>query len=117
MDVDIEGRRRRLWLLFVGNCAYEPTGVVVMARASLDDGLLDVRMLEALPWARVRLTLAALRGRLDRCPAYSTIRTSQLDIRLCDEPRPVARDGELCDPVDAICFRKRSRALTVYRPR
>jgi undecaprenyl-diphosphatase len=116
MDVEIDGKPRRLWLLFVGNCGYEPTGVAVISRESVADGVLDVRLLEARRWARVRLAFAALLGRLDKCPAYDAFRASTLDVRMCDQPRPVARDGEVCDPVDEICFRKRPQALTVYRP-
>jgi diacylglycerol kinase family enzyme len=116
MDVEVDGRRHRLWLLFVGNCAYEPTGVVVASRACVDDGLLDVRMLEASRWSRIRLLLSALAGRLDKCSAYHSFRTTQLDVQLLDQPRPVARDGEVGDAVEAIRFRKRPGALTVYRP-
>ncbi|MDX6285709.1 MAG: hypothetical protein QOG53_1194 [Frankiales bacterium] len=117
MDLEVEGKRRRAWLLFVGNCRYEPTGVVLTSRVALDDGLLDVRLIEAKRWARTRLALAALVGRLDKCSAYHAFTTPELTVRVCDEPRPVARDGEVDDPVESVHFRKRARALTVYRPR
>ena len=117
MDVEVDGQRRCLWLLFVGNGRYEPAGVVLTARVELDDGLLDVRLIDAQPWARLRLACAAIAGRLDKCSAYDAFTTHELTVRLCDEPRPVARDGEVCGPVDSVRFRKRPRALTVYRPR
>jgi undecaprenyl-diphosphatase len=117
MDVEVDGRRRRLWMLFVGNCAYQPPGVAIASRQCLDDGILDVRLFEATRWSRIRLIVSALLGRLDRCPAYDARRVEQMTLRLLDEPRPVARDGEVCDPTNEVHFRKRRRALTVYRSR
>jgi undecaprenyl-diphosphatase len=117
MDVEVDGRRRRLWMLFVGNCAYQPPGVAIASRQCLDDGILDVRLFEATRWSRIRLIVSALLGRLDRCPAYDARHVEQMTLRLLDEPRPVARDGEVCDPINEVHFRKRRRALTVYRSR
>jgi undecaprenyl-diphosphatase len=117
MDVEVDGERRCLWLLFVGNGQYEPPGVALASRVRLDDGLLDVRMVAADRWARTRVFLAALAGRLHRCSAYDAFLADQLTVRMCDEPRPAARDGEVSDPVESVHFRKRVRALTVYRPR
>jgi undecaprenyl-diphosphatase len=117
MDVEVDGQRRSLWLMFVGNCRYEPPGVALAARARLDDGVLDVRLVEVERWARTRTIVAALAGRLHRCSAYHAFTTDRMTVRMCDEPRPVARDGEVDDPVESVQLRKRMRALTVYRPR
>ncbi len=47
VDVEIDGERRSLWLAFVGNCRYLPDGMAPTWRERLDDGQLDVRVVDA----------------------------------------------------------------------
>ena len=61
----------KVWLLFVGNCRYEPSGAAPAYRPDLADGTLDVRMVDgAQPLARTRLVVAVLLGTLGRCRVY-----------------------------------------------
>src|SRR5690606_37251491 len=54
-------------LFFLGNSVYLPSGFAPTRRARIDDGLIDVRMLETgRPFARLRIVGALLLGRLDR---------------------------------------------------
>ncbi|HEX4722182.1 MAG TPA: phosphatase PAP2 family protein, partial [Pseudonocardiaceae bacterium] len=59
-EVLVDGRPRRLWLLFAGNGRYRPTGFAPTYRPSLADGRLDLRTVDAAPWARTRIVLATL---------------------------------------------------------
>ncbi|HEX5097219.1 MAG TPA: diacylglycerol kinase family protein, partial [Acidimicrobiia bacterium] len=69
LTVDIDGRPRRAWLVFVGNGAYGENLVDITTRESLRDGVLDVRIVRAdQRFARLRLIVDALRGRLDQSP-------------------------------------------------
>src|SRR5690606_28752757 len=65
--VVLDGEERVLWLAFLGNCRYHPPGVAPTWRERLDDGQIDVRLVDASqPFARARLVAAALTGTLRR---------------------------------------------------
>jgi diacylglycerol kinase family enzyme len=67
----IDGKQRNLWMAFIGNCRHKPEGFAPSWRPRLDDGLLDIRLIEADGrWSRLRVALAVLTGRLSRCRAY-----------------------------------------------
>ncbi len=116
-EVEIDGRRRRLWMIFVGNCAYHPNGFAPSWRTSLEDGQLDVRLIDAaMPGARVRLVLAVLTGRLGRCRAYEAWCTRELHVRRLDGDRRLARDGETFDGSAEFTITKWDEPLSVYAP-
>jgi hypothetical protein len=50
-ELILDGRHRRLWLYFAGNCRYEPQGMAPACRPDLPDGWLDIRAVEARCWA------------------------------------------------------------------
>jgi undecaprenyl-diphosphatase len=115
--VDIDGRRHRLWAVFVGNCAYEPEGMAPTWRERLDDGLLDVRVADAgHPFSRTRLVLAALTGRLHRSPMFRTWRTTNMAVRSANGHLRLARDGETFDGTDRFDIAKDGERLVVYTP-
>jgi undecaprenyl-diphosphatase len=115
--VDIDGRRHRLWAVFVGNCAYEPKGMAPTWRERLDDGLLDVRVADAgHPFSRTRLVLAALTGRLHRSPMFRTWHTTNMAIRSANGHLRLARDGETFDGTDRFDVTKSGERLVVYTP-
>jgi undecaprenyl-diphosphatase len=115
--VEIDGRPRRLWMVFIGNCGYHPHGFAPTWRERLDDGLLDVRLVDAdHPWARTRLLLAVLTGRLGRSVLYEEFRTDRLEIRSLDGPLRLARDGETFDGGIEVSVCKEPRRLAVYVP-
>lgn len=98
LDVRVDGRPRRLWIGFVGNCRHEPEGFAPSWRPRLDDGRLDVRLLLAdVRFSRVRLLGALLTGRLQRSPAFERFEAPSLELE-SDEPLRLAADG---DPLDA----------------
>lgn len=117
LTVEIDGRRRDVWLVFVGNCRYSPDGFGPSWRERLDDGLLDVRLVDGRhPWARVRLVLAVLTGTLSRCAPYEEWTCERLEVRSLGGPLRVAIDGETGDAGEHVVVSKRPRALTVAVP-
>ncbi|MFC7216844.1 bifunctional phosphatase PAP2/diacylglycerol kinase family protein [Streptomyces polyrhachis] len=117
VEAEINGRHRQVWLLFVGNCGYRGLGLAPVRRHDLADGLLDVRMVYAGHWARIRLLTAALTGSLRRSPVHSAARLHRLRI---DGLRPgvhLAYDGEVVPAAHAtVELDKAEGGLTVYRP-
>ncbi|MEU0807889.1 phosphatase PAP2 family protein [Streptomyces sp. NPDC005970] len=118
MEIEVNGHRRRLWVLFVGNCRYAPEGFAPAYRERLDDGLLDVRAVDGdQPLARTRLLASALTGTLGRSRVVATRRLRRLSLTGLHEVDVRAYDGEVApSPADALVIEKRPGALTVYRP-
>jgi undecaprenyl-diphosphatase len=116
LDVELDGRAHRVWLVFAGNGRHEPAGLAPTWRPRLDEGLLDVRIVTAdRRFARARVLFAAIGGRLQRCAAYEAWTAPTLDIRIVGEPQPLARDGEVGDAVRSVRLAKRPGALVAYR--
>lgn len=116
-DVEIDGRPYRVWMIFIGNCRYEPDGLAPSWRERLDDGLLDVRLVDgSAPLSRLRLVVALLTGRLAQCPAYRRTVVHSLRIRSTDGPLRLARDGETFDGGTDIEVTKAPKPLRVLRP-
>jgi diacylglycerol kinase family enzyme/membrane-associated phospholipid phosphatase len=114
----VDGRRRRVWLLFAGNCRYEPEGAAPSYRPDLRDGQLDIRMVDgSQPLARARLIAAVAMGTLARSRVYRTWTASELAIRTQDgSPVELSTDGEVVTGDPAVTLRKRRDPLLVYRP-
>jgi len=118
LAVELDGRPRRVWLLFVGNGSYQPKGMAPMSRPRLDTGLLDVRYLRAdLRWSRTRFVGAAMLGTLHRSRTYVQRDTGELDVRVRTDPVQVATDGEVGPAGRRFRFTARPDALAAYRPR
>ncbi|WP_267913078.1 diacylglycerol kinase family protein, partial [Streptomyces sp. N35] len=116
-EVTIDGRRRRLWLLFAGNSRYEPTGFAPSYRRSLDDGLLDLRFVDGRhPFARTRLVAAFLTGTLARSRVYQATTATRLRIDTAGRIGEYTRDGEVGPAAPTLFLDKSPRALTVYLP-
>jgi undecaprenyl-diphosphatase len=117
VSVTIDGRERRIWAIFVGNCRYEPAGFAPAYRPDVDDGLLDVRVIDAeRRFTAFRLILAVLTGTVARCRAYEQRLATRVEVR-SEEPLRLARDGETFDGSKEFTIRKRERPLLVYVPR
>jgi undecaprenyl-diphosphatase len=118
VDLLVNGRHRRVWLLFAGNCRYEPSGAAPAYRPDLADGTLDVRMVEgSQPLARTRLIAAVLLGTLGRCRVYQT--WSATSVRIASpaaDPVRLCLDGEATETKRAVSLVKRPKKLLVYRP-
>jgi diacylglycerol kinase family enzyme/membrane-associated phospholipid phosphatase len=114
----VNGRPRRVWLLFAGNCHYEPAGAAPSYRPDLRDGQLDIRMVDgSQPLARARLVAAVTMGTLARSRVYRTWAASELTISTRDgSPVELSTDGEVVTGDPAVTLRKRRDPLQVYRP-
>jgi diacylglycerol kinase family enzyme len=118
VTVELDGRRRTVWLAFIGNCRYLPDGVAPTWRERLDDGELDVRIVDAAhPFCRTRLVLAVLTGTLRRSKVFETWRTRSLTVASADGPLRLARDGETFDGADRFEIAKNGSRLAVFTPR
>lgn len=116
--VELDGKRRSLWMIFVGNCRYHPAGFAPTWRERMDDGRLDVRLVDAVaPYARTRLLLAVLTGRLGRSRVYEAFTTKELSVKVLNGSVRLARDGETFDGSTDFVICKEDRPLAVYVPR
>jgi diacylglycerol kinase family enzyme/membrane-associated phospholipid phosphatase len=112
----LDGTRRLVWMLFVGNGPYEPKGFGAARRPSMDTGTLDVRYLRAdIPYSRLRFVLAALTGTLQTSHVYRHFDATTTDILILDGERRIATDGELGPLGRRFTFSSLPGALTVYR--
>ncbi|HVE99656.1 MAG TPA: phosphatase PAP2 family protein [Mycobacteriales bacterium] len=115
--VSIDGRERSVAMIFIGNCRYHPDGFAPSWRERLDDGLLDVRIVDAsAPLARLRLLVSVLSGRLGRCRVYEQTLAREITVESRQGPLRLARDGEVFDGPERFVIRKSDRPLTVYVP-
>ncbi|BBZ26364.1 putative phosphoesterase, PA-phosphatase related protein [Mycolicibacterium madagascariense] len=104
-------------LFFVGNSSYLPSGFAPARRLRMDDGLIDVRILETeRRFATARILTSLVLGRLVRSPLYHELRVPEFRFTAVDGPTLLARDGELSDEVAEASFSVRYRALQVFRP-
>ena len=120
VEVEIDGRRMKVWMVFVGNCAYHPRGLTPSWRERLDDGLLDVRIVDGTePYGRLRLMWALLTGTLGTSRVYRCFTTTgPVRVRSLDGPLRLARDGETFDAsATEFTIGKSDEPLTVFAPR
>ncbi|BBX19090.1 phosphoesterase [Mycolicibacterium duvalii] len=104
-------------LFFLGNCAYLPSGFAPSRRARMDDGLIDVRILETgRRLARLRIMTAVALGRLQRSPLYHEMRVPEFSFRAVDGPTVLALDGEVGTEIEEASFSAQYRVLPVFRP-
>jgi diacylglycerol kinase family enzyme len=92
----VDGLALQAWMLFVGNGRYGSGLFDLSDRETLDDGLLDVRVVRAdLPFARLRVAASLATGRLDHSKLVLTHPGAEVEIGSdCDEIE-VALDGEV----------------------
>ena len=107
----------RAWMVFVGNGRYGTSLFDVGERESLDDGLLDVRILRADGrLARLRVIGRLLLGRAEDSPMaeFDAVESIELSV---NRPRvDVALDGEIVSMTSPLRFRCRAKALRVLVP-
>ena len=114
--LEVDGRPTRVWLIFIGNCRYLPDGPAPSVRARLDDGLLDIRLLDGdRPYARLRLLLAILAGRAAGSPGLKSWRAERLEVRSTAGPLRTARDGEVGEAErEGFSVAKERAAVVLY---
>lgn len=104
-------------LFFLGNSLYLPTGFAPARRSRMDDGLIDVRILETgRRLARTRILAALALGRLERSRLYHEMQVPEFSFTAVDGATPVAHDGEVGDDYDHASFKSLYRVLPVFRP-
>jgi undecaprenyl-diphosphatase len=103
-------------LLFIGNSTYLPSGFAPSRRTHLDDGLIDVRILEtAKRFSTLRILTSLMLGRLERSPLYHERQVPEFSFRSLDGPTTIATDGEVGSEHETATFSVRYRALAVFR--
>lgn len=117
IEVEIEGEPQSVWMAFIGNCRYHPSGFAPTWRERLDDGLLDFRYVSGnQPYARTRLILAVMTGRLGRSKVYRQTCVERLTLRSLSGTLRLARDGETFEASDDVVVEKLDERLAVYVP-
>lgn len=117
VQLELDGERRRVWMIFIGNCRYQPSGFAPSWRERLDDGQLDIRIVDGTrPWSRVRLLLSVMTGRLARCGAYEQRFVRSMTVKSLDGCLRLARDGETFDGPEEFTIAKADEPLLVYVP-
>jgi diacylglycerol kinase family enzyme/membrane-associated phospholipid phosphatase len=116
--IEIDGKRTKAWMAFIGNSRYEPQGFAPAWRERLDDGILDVRIVSARePFARVRLLWAVATGTLGNSKVYQTdVVRGPVKLRSLDGPIRLARDGETFQGSESFTIEKASEPLVVLIP-
>ena len=115
--VEIDGEERKIWMIFIGNCRYHPSGFAPAWRERLDDGKLDIRIVDAsAPFARTRLVASVLTGRVGRSRIYEQRLAEQLKVRSLQGPIRLARDGETFDGAEDFVVEKLGQPLRIYAP-
>ncbi|WP_231947099.1 bifunctional phosphatase PAP2/diacylglycerol kinase family protein [Leifsonia sp. 21MFCrub1.1] len=132
LEVEIDGRTRTVWSVFVGVDRYYPVAVAPIERRRLDDHLLDVRILFADGKPRSRGAVAlAFGGRTDALvarmpflqgpPALEARTVEEITIAARGDDPGYAHDGEASTETPGeprrITLRVRPAALKVYSPR
>lgn len=117
IDVEIDGAHEKVWMAFIGNCRYHPSGFAPTWRERLDDGLLDLRYVSGdQPYARTRLIMAVMTGRLGRSKVYSQSCVKSLRLRSLNGSLRLARDGESFDGPGDVVIEKLDKRLALYAP-
>jgi undecaprenyl-diphosphatase len=114
VELDVDGRHLKVWIVFIGNCLYTPRGLSPAWRPRLEDGLLDVQYLRAdLRFGRIRAVLATLLGVSEHTRSYGHVTAEEVRVVSRSGSQQVAFDGEMGEKATEFTFAKRA-ALTVY---
>lgn len=117
IHLELDGERRRVWMIFIGNCRYQPSGFAPSWRERMDDGQLDIRIVDGTrPWSRARLLFSVMTGRLARCGAYEQRFVRSMTVKSFDGGLRLARDGETFDGPEEFTIAKADEPLLVYVP-
>jgi len=104
-------------MFFLGNSVYLPSGFAPALRTRMDDGLIDVRILETgRRFSTLRILVSLGLGRLERSPLYHELQVPEFSFVALDGPTALAHDGELGRECREATFKAHYRALSVFRP-
>lgn len=114
--VEIDGRAMSIWGIFIGNGCYSH-GFAPTRRVSLNDGLLDVRILRAdRRYPRARALILAGPHRLVRSSAFESWTADRIEVISLEDPLRLARDGETFDGPGRFTVEKSAKPLEVFVP-
>ncbi|MGW1227686.1 phosphatase PAP2 family protein [Streptomyces sp. NPDC001478] len=116
LEAELQGRRRPLWLLFIGNGMFQRVGPAPGRRHNLADGLLDLRVVHGGRTPGLRLLAAAVAGPLTRSPMHAAVHRRRVRISGLAPGTPYAYDGEVAHSQGDLMIDKLPEALTVYCP-
>ncbi|HYY74470.1 MAG TPA: phosphatase PAP2 family protein [Solirubrobacterales bacterium] len=115
VELEIDGRRRVVWMLWVGNGEYHERGLLPGWRHSLDDGMLDVRIMPVRrPVKRLRGVLAAASASAGRLGGIERLRPARLEVDAGRDGLVAIRDGELFEIQGRVAFENHHHRLRVY---
>jgi undecaprenyl-diphosphatase len=104
-------------MFFLGNSVYLPSGFAPSLRTRMDDGLIDVRILETgRRFSTFRILVSLGLGRLERSPLYHELQVPEFSFTAVDGPTALAHDGEVGRDYRDVTFKAHYRALPVFRP-
>jgi diacylglycerol kinase family enzyme len=116
IELSLNGKRDRIWTVFVGNGHYTPRGLVSSSRDHMADGLIDVQVIfDRGPLSRTRATIASLLGQVEKSGVYGSMHTKSLDVEMETEDLRVAHDGEVTAPKGTARLDLADQHLKVYR--
>ncbi len=116
--VVVDGEPRSLWMIFVGNGAYDPPGFAPATRADLACGVLDVRMVDAgQPGSRLRLVASLVTGTLGRSRVYERSLRSRMTVDFGTPTAALAADGEVFEGSGRFVIEQHPGTLQVIVPR
>ncbi|HJT92546.1 MAG TPA: phosphatase PAP2 family protein [Mycobacterium sp.] len=117
VKISYDNKTLQTSLFFLGNSTYLPSGFAPSHRTRIDDGLMDVRILETgRRFSRLRILVSLMLGRLVRSPLYHEMRVPEFHFTAVDGPTVLAHDGEVGTECTEATFSVRYRALPVFRP-
>jgi diacylglycerol kinase family enzyme len=117
IEVELDGKKLEAWLVFVGNGRYGDGFTDLIERESLDEGILDVRVvLSEPPLSRLRVVIHTLLGRLRKSHLVVAHEAASLSIGVEGRHLDVALDGEVIEMEAPLYFEARRSALTVMVP-
>lgn len=118
IDLTVNGEKHPIWILFIGNGRYTPRGLAPSWRDQLAGGVLDVQYLRAdRRFSRTRAIIYSSIGVARLSKVYGELEAAHVRIESLSGPKPVAHDGEVTDPKDAVELAISDRRLIVYRSR
>lgn len=113
----IDGVPRKVWILYLGRGRYYPRDLAPLARPVLDNGVLDIRMVDASgSFGRLRVLWAALTGTVAASKAMHLSEAARIKIEAIGAPLVLAVDGEPLTGVRSAEFTVQRGKLRVYSP-
>ena len=112
----VDGEEFGVWMLFVGNGPYAPSGMAPSYRPRLDSGLLDIRYLRAdRRFSRARAVAGLVIGTMKHSRTYIERAAPTLDVEVLGDAVEVAADGEVVAKGSHLRFAVGDRRIAVYR--